>query len=131
MNDVEDMRTRRLPNWGFCGRQDENRPDPESCGISLSGQFSALWWGEDAETEPIRKADHYDAELLDVFIRQLPSAHLSVIKRSFYMCRCRHCDGEYGPHMQPREAVDAAIGAIFDAMDANRATVKRMRELGA
>jgi hypothetical protein len=125
------MRTRRLPNWGFCGRQDSGRPDPEACGVSLSGQFSALWWGEDAVTEPITKPDPADAEILDAVIRQMPDDHKRIIKRSFYLCNCKACTGKYGPHMQGREDVDRAIRALFDVMDANRVVVQRMRQLRA
>lgn len=130
VSEFDDLKGPRLDNWGAWGRQDSDRPDPEACGFSACADYSPSkdWdpaWGDPDEVPmaPPMPIDHRDADLLDGYIRQLRTysvAYYEAIRENYYK-----------RHPQKWEALDPAIRSLLDLIQANRATVKKMRSLGA
>ena len=103
----DDLKERRLPNWGRWGRQDDCIP---RVGGSLSSEYVGddLRDGEDAQRavearpDPI---DWRDAEDLDQYIGKLAHRHREAIRARFY----KH-------QRVPRLELDWAIRMLQDAM---------------
>lgn len=117
----------RLPNWGRWGRQDSCKPDPNHGSSSIYEQGKPSedgdeGWGSETVGDAIVPIDVRDAEEMDCWIRQLAGHHRTVIRWVWY-----RRDNKVRP---TKLTVDAAVRAIVDLMNDNRATVKRMRDLG-
>lgn len=101
------MKLERLPDWGFWGRDDCGRPDPEAgCGtIYQMGRADRQGGDEESAPEPIRRIDVRDCDFLDKLIaNKIGRAHRQTICIFFYHRRPRS-----------REDVDAAVRALLDA----------------
>lgn len=121
---------RRLWNWGRWARIDPTAPDG-SCANPLYDLMIERGdgWGDDppktvTRTQPAGieqpEIDEQDAESLDTLIRQAPQAHRTLLVRVYVL---RTGEGS-------RLDVDAAIRAIWDVQDANRATNEEMKKHG-
>ena len=117
LSDFDVMLKVRLPNWGRWGRQDSDRPDPESgCGSIYQMGRGDRTGEDDAPPEPPPpRIDHRDAERLDQLILYgLVPAHRQIICGHFYKRK-----DSYMPK------VHAAIRALLDAEDAAEKKVIR------
>lgn len=123
----------RVHNWARAVWRDIKSAGPDSSCVnslySMGGSDDTNdGWGEIidgntvlAETVLVAKAelpeiDDEDAEIMDAWIRQLAREHRIVLHRRYVL-----------HHRIGHSYVDAAIKAIGQAMDANRAVVERMR----
>lgn len=122
----QDMR-RRLWNWGRWARLNPDAPDG-SCANPLYDMMieREVGWGDDPPAGVVRTQpagieqpdiDEVDAESLDCLIWQTGTGHRTLLVRMYVL---RTGEGS-------RMDVDAAIRAIWDVSDANRATVAQMR----
>ena len=143
------MRDARLPNWGFCGRLDSCKPNPQriSAGIYLMGKSdgkptvvyfrcqscrkeqpdegaccgsSMVRTEERITPEPEPEPpDMEDAARLEFFIKQMDALHKSIIRAKYYL----HQD-------IIRTDLDASVRALMDRMADNRRVVDAMKRLG-
>ena len=119
-SEFERLRDHRLYGWGAWGRQDTDRPNPEAVGYSICADYLPEAGDYEGEAPPtFIYINQRDAEYLDGFIRQLENKHKQIIRMHYYLQQKRW------------DQLDAAVRSLMDKMDANRATVQRMRALGA
>lgn len=112
----------RLCNWGLWTNTDLGGPD-DSCVAKLWRMWVAEngWdegWGsvESVPTEVKMSVYERDAEVMDAYIRQMPSKRQrAVVIRHF-------ADGNWFDRL----TVDAAMRAVQDVMDAHRMAVREM-----
>ena len=121
LSDFEDM-WERLDAWGFQGRADACKPDPEAGTGSIYQMGRADRDGEGSELErapgepPRRMLTERQWETIDGYIKQLRGDRRSAICRHFYK----------------RQEVDQpllheSVRAMCDLEDANQAANRRMR----
>lgn len=123
LSDFDVLHELRLPNWGRAGRCDTGKPDPEAvCGgiydMGRAPDIGDNWVATESAPDDSLPVFHKDAEELDAFIRQTPQRHKEVIINYYYKRSHVRLDDVW-----------AAIRALMDTMEANKATNKRMREL--
>lgn len=106
LSEFDRMKHERLPDWGFWGRDDCGRPDPEAgCGaIYQMGKDDETERDPDAAPELTRRIDRKDCERLDVLIaNNIGRTHRNTIKNYYYKRRATRS-----------EDVDAAVRALLD-----------------
>ena len=133
LSEFDHMKHVRLWNWGRAGRCN---PDKPMCALShvtdLFGKPASTTAGH-GETEDGEEAtssvsdgeiipiDHRDADELDGFIRQVSPTHRDNLRHKYYIRPMKR--------QVKAEDTDAAVRALLDAIAANKATVRRLREL--
>lgn len=108
MSPFEELKDRRLYNWGRWGRQDSCRPDPNRLGSAFARYMKDDEDDKDYESVPEPPSipiDPRDAEKLDAHILRLPSHHKDVIRRHYYR-----------EQRMPRLLLDEAVRALAWAM---------------
>lgn len=107
----------RLEDWGFDGRKDPCRPDPEA-GTANIYQMGKTRDRDEEETpsEPPRKVDARDCDLLDGYIRQLGGLHRNRIRVYFYL-----------RHYIPKQLVCESVRQLLDMEAANLQVRNYMR----
>lgn len=132
MSDAPDYNAarRRLWNWGRWARQNPDAPDG-SCANPLYDLMieRADGWGDNppattSRTQPAGieqpEIDEWDAECVDVLVRQVPQQHRTLLVRVYVL--------RVGAGSQID--VDAAIRAMWDVEAASRRVIVAMRERG-
>jgi hypothetical protein len=99
----------RLEDWGFDGRRNSDRPDPEA-GTGNIYQMGKTKDRDEEEvpSEPPRRVNERDCDLLDGYIRQLASLH-----------RNRICLYFYRRHYLPKQLVCESVRQVMDMEAAN------------
>lgn len=127
-----DQMYERLDAWGFQGRADSNKPDPEAgtAGIYEMGRADRDGEGDELERAPDDPPrlmlTEREWETVDGYVRQLPEAHRKHVKGNFYKRFGVYArDDEVGRRY--REYVDAAVRAVCDMEEANQLVNRRMR----
>jgi hypothetical protein len=99
----------RLEDWGRDGRTNSDRPDPESGTGNIYNMGKTRDRDEEeAPSEPARKIDARDCDLLDGYIRQLGSVHRNRIRVYFYL-----------RHYMPKQLVCESVRQVMDMEAAN------------
>jgi hypothetical protein len=102
-----DRMTERLHDWGYWGRDDCGRPDPEAICATIyrMGKKDETERDPDAAPDYVKRIDVKDCEFLDPIIaNKVGRQHRNTVKDFFYKRRPRS-----------RLDVDAAVRAVLDA----------------
>lgn len=116
----DDIKFRRLPNWGFWGRHDTCKPDPErgTSSVYSLGKRDLRDLDEDApqKHDVIHRVDYVDAEIIDAWMRKLMSYSphaFTIIRRRYY----------HRPEVRTSNlSVDRAIRTLIDLMESHCAS---------
>lgn len=125
LSPFDDLKERRLPNWGRSGRRAARLPSAGIASIYDAGKKdnrpgvdSNKEYSETHDDGPPR-IDERDADNLDGFIMQIGANHRKVLCDQFYRQKSR----------ASRYDLDAAVRCLLDAVEANRATTDKVRVL--
>jgi hypothetical protein len=126
LSEFDVLKFERLPNWGWVGRQDPGRPDPES----ISGTIYEHGKEDEREDayappEPPMRVDLRDYEVMDAWVRQMAPRPKRILRNRFY-CTPELCANYHPPRATD---VDWAIRMLMDMMYENRRVVNRMQRL--
>lgn len=131
-----DVMYERLDAWGFQGRADSDKPDPEAGtgaiydmgradkgdGEQMDAEGESFWNDE----EPRRLLSEREWDTLDGYVRQLSQLHRKHVRDSFYRrFGVYHRNDPVGERY--REYQSAAVRAVCDLEQANAAVRDKLR----
>lgn len=112
LSDFDDLKERRLPNWGLSARRCLR---VMARGV-VPGFYSEAPVHYTDDDDGVVRIDERDADNLDGFIMQIVACHRKTL-----------CDAFYRRGPASRLDVDAAVRCLLDVLHANRAVNDKMR----